>query len=96
LAVADINNDGALAVLISNLDGSPHPAAQRLEAARPLDKPEVDWNAIEPRRLRRSCRNCCQGLKQVDEVRANSSYLSASDARLHFVPWVGRRASIKS
>ncbi|HYR75495.1 MAG TPA: ASPIC/UnbV domain-containing protein, partial [Pyrinomonadaceae bacterium] len=23
-------------------------------------------------------------LKQVDEVRANSSYLSASDARLHF------------
>jgi hypothetical protein len=25
-----------------------------------------------------------RGLKQVDEVRANSSYLSASDARLHF------------
>jgi len=44
-------NDGALAVLISNLDGGPHCCATS-EAARPLDQPEIDWNAIEPRRLR--------------------------------------------
>jgi len=39
--------NGALAVLISKPRWRSHAAAQRLEAARPLDQPEIDWNAID-------------------------------------------------
>src|SRR5258707_14514315 len=41
----------------------PHAVTQHLEAARPLDQPEIGWNAIEPRRLRRAGGNCCRGLQ---------------------------------
>jgi hypothetical protein len=84
LAVADINNDGALAVLISNLDGSP-------TLLRNVSKPRGHWINLKLTGTR-SNRDAygalveiiAGGLKQIDEVRANSSYLSASDARLHF------------
>ena len=84
LAVADINNDGALAVLISNLDGSP-------TLLRNVSKPRGHWINLKLAGTR-SNRDAygarveivAGGLKQIDEVRANSSYLSASDARLHF------------
>jgi hypothetical protein len=84
LAVADFNNDGALGIVISNLDGSP-------TLLRNVAKPRGRWI-----RLRligtRSNRDAfgarveilAGNLKQVDEVRANSSFLSASDSRLHF------------
>jgi enediyne biosynthesis protein E4 len=84
LAVADIYNDGALAVLISNLDGSP-------TLLRNVSKPSGHW--IRLKLVGTSSNRDAYGarveivageLKQVDEVRANSSYLSASDARLHF------------
>ncbi len=84
LAVADINNDGALAVLISNLDGSP-------TLLRNVSKPRGHWINLKliGTRSNRDAYGArveivARGLKQVDEVRANSSYLSASDARLHF------------
>lgn len=84
LAVADINNDGALAVLISNLDGSP-------TLLRNVSKPRGHWIRLKliGTRSNRDAYGAgvevvAGGLKQVDEVRANSSYLSASDARLHF------------
>jgi len=84
LAVADINNDGALAVLISNLDGSP-------TLLRNVSKPRGHWINLKliGTRSNRDAYGArveivARGMKQVDEVRANSSYLSASDARLHF------------
>jgi len=84
LAVADINNDGALAVLISNLDGDP-------TLLRNVSKPRGHWIRLKliGTRSNRDAYGArveiaAGGLKQVDEVRANSSYLSASDARLHF------------
>src|SRR6267378_4016789 len=84
LAVADINNDGALAVLISNLDGSP-------TLLRNVVKPRGHWINMKliGTRSNRDAYGArveivARGLKQVDEVRANSSYLSGSDARLHF------------
>jgi hypothetical protein len=84
LAVADIYNDGALAVLISNLDGSP-------TLLRNVTKPRGHWIRLKliGTRSNRDAYGArveilAGGLKQVDEVRANSSYLSASDARLHF------------
>jgi hypothetical protein len=84
LAVADINNDGALAVLISNLDGSP-------TLLRNVSKPRGHWINLKLAGTR-SNRDAygarveivAGGSKQVDEVRANSSFLSASDSRLHF------------
>ncbi len=84
LAVADINNDGALAVLISNLDGAP-------TLLRNVSKPRGHWINLKliGTRSNRDAYGAqveivAGGQKQVDEVRANSSYLSVSDARLHF------------
>jgi enediyne biosynthesis protein E4 len=84
LAVADLYNDGALAVLISNLDGSP-------TLLRNVSKPSGHWIRLKlvGTRSNRDAYGArveivAGELKQVDEVRANSSYLSASDARLHF------------
>ena len=84
LAVADINNDGALAVLISDLDGSP-------ALLRNVSKPRGHWINLKliGTRSNRDAYGAwveivAGGWRQVDEVRANSSYLSASDARLHF------------
>jgi len=84
LAVADFNNDGALGVLISNLDGQP-------ALLRNVWKPRGHWTGLKLIGTR-SNRDACGarvevlagGLKQVDEVRANASFLSASDSRLHF------------
>ena len=84
LAVADFNNDGALGVLISNLDGSP-------TLLRNVAKPRGHWLRLKLMGAR-SNRDAygarveivAGDLKQVDEVRANSSFLSASDSRLHF------------
>jgi hypothetical protein len=77
-------NDGALAVLMSNLDGSP-------TLLRNTSKPRGHWVRLKlvGTRSNRDAYGArveifAGGLKQVDEVRANSSYLSASDARLHF------------
>jgi enediyne biosynthesis protein E4 len=84
LAVADINNDGALAVLISNLDGSPTLLLNVLKSRGHW----INLKLIGTRSNRDAygarVEIVARGLKQVDEVRANRSYLSASDARLHF------------
>jgi enediyne biosynthesis protein E4 len=84
LAVADLYNDGALAVLISNLDGAP-------TLLRNISNSRGHWIRLKliGTRSNRDAYGArveltAGGLKQVDEVRANSSYLSASDARLHF------------
>jgi hypothetical protein len=84
LAVADFNNDGALGVLITNLDGSP-------TLLRNVSKPRGHWIRLKliGTHSNRDAYGArveivAGGLKQVDEVRANASFLSASDSRLHF------------
>jgi hypothetical protein len=84
LAVADFNNDGAVGALISNLDGTPTLLRNAL-------KPRGHWLQLKLIGVR-SNRDAygarveivAAGMKQMDEVRANSSFLSASDSRLHF------------
>ena len=83
LAAADLNNDGVLALLQTNLDDSP--LLLRNQSRR------GQWLRIKlvGRRSNRDgfgarVEVSAAGLTQVAEVRANSSYLSASDPRLHF------------
>ena len=84
LAVADFWNDGALGVLLTNLDGSP-------VLLRNTAKARGHWLRLKLVGTRSNrdgygarVEIVAGGAKQVDEVRANSSYLSASDARVHF------------
>ena len=83
LAVADLNNDGRVAILQTNLDAGPL-----------LLRPNAvngHWARIKliGRRSNRDgfgarVELTAGGRTQVQEARANSSYLSASDPRLHF------------
>ncbi len=94
LAVADFDNAGRLGVLMTNLDGSP-------VLLRNISTPR--GSAIRIRTIgTRSNRDGfgalvevhAGSLVQTDEVRANSSYLSASDPRLHFGLGSATRADV--
>jgi enediyne biosynthesis protein E4 len=84
LAVADFINDGAVGALLTNLDGTP-------TLLRNASNPRGHWVRLKLIGVR-SNRDAfgarveivAAGLKQVDEIRANRSFLSASDSRLHF------------
>ena len=83
-ATADINNDGRLDLLVSNLDASPL-------LLRNVTRNGNHWVSIKTVGTRSNRDGIgarveieAGGLRQVDEVRANSSYLSASDLRVHF------------
>ena len=85
LAVGDFENKGLLDLVVTQLDGAPvllrnHPAKGRSH-----------WIAIKTvgRKSNRDGFGACIEVKaggrtQVQEVRANSSFLSASDPRTHF------------
>ena len=83
LAIADIDNDGRMDILISNLNGSPILAHNTAVAGHAillrLIGSKSNRSAIGAR-----VEVVTSSLTQIDEVRANSSYLSASDLRLHF------------
>jgi hypothetical protein len=83
VAVADFDNDGRLDLLVTNLDGSPvllRNASQAGNALRiKLVGTRSNRDAFGARVEVRA-----GGISQVDEARANSGYLSASDPRLHF------------
>jgi enediyne biosynthesis protein E4 len=84
LAVGDIDNDGAMEVLINN-QGEP-PSLLKLAA-----KPAGNWVLLKlvGSRSNRSAigarvRLTAGGTVQTDEVRSGGSYASQSDLRLHF------------
>jgi hypothetical protein len=83
VAVADIDHDGKLDVLISNLDGevlllrNVSPQKHWLEVR--LEGTHSNKDAIGAR-----VELVAGGVKQTTEVRANSGYLSASDTAAHF------------
>ena len=86
LAVADFFNDGSLDLLLSQLEGSPvllknqsKPTANAHWIAFKLIGAKSNRDAFGAR-----VEITAGALKQLDEVRANSSFESASDSRLHF------------
>ena len=87
LAVADFENKGFLDVIVTQLDGSP--LLLRNKTARPPSA--THWIAIKTvgKRSNRDGFGArievrAGGQTQVQEARANSSFLSASDPRTHF------------
>jgi enediyne biosynthesis protein E4 len=84
LAVGDLHNDGGLAAVLTNLDGSP-------AVLKNVAKGRGHWVRLKLMGVK-SNRDAfgarvelvAGGLRQVEEVRANSSFLSASDSRVHF------------
>jgi enediyne biosynthesis protein E4 len=83
LAVGDLDGDGALEALVSNMNGPP--ALLRNEGA----KGNALLLELAGTRSNRSAIGArvsvnAGGLLQVDEVRSGSSYASQSDFRLHF------------
>ena len=92
-AVADFDNDGGLDILVSRLGQSPELLSNRSRSAH--------WIRIKTIGTRSNrdgfgarIELTAGGMKQEAEVRANSSYLSASDARVHF--GVGELATVDS
>ena len=84
LAVADFNNDGRLDLLISHLDAEPILA---LNSAAPAGRAlTIELISAQGSHIPLGTRVTVMAgaLTQVDEVRTNRSYLSASDHRLHF------------
>jgi hypothetical protein len=84
LATGDFDNDGNVDLLVSNLDDSP-------ELLRNLGASRGHWLRIKTVGTRSNrdgfgarVEVTAGSLTQTSEVRANSSYLSASDPRLHF------------
>ncbi len=84
LAVADFDNSGRLGALVTNLDSSPlllrnvspsHGHAIRIKTIGTRSNRDGLGARVEVR---------AGNLVQSGEIRANSSYLSASDPRLHF------------
>ncbi len=83
-ASGDFDNDGDLDLLVSNLDGAP--ALLRNEGGNRGHWIRIKAVGTESNRdgLGARVEVAAGGLTQRDEIRANSSYLSASDSRLHF------------
>ena len=84
LAAGDFDNDGNLDLLVTNLDGSP-------TLLRNPGSPGRHWLRIKAVGTRSNrdgfgarVQLTAGSATQTAEVRANSSYLSASDPRLHF------------
>ena len=84
LAVADFENTGRLGALITDLAGP----AVLLRNVSPAHGHAIRIKTVGTRSNRDGCGARVEvragGLVQSDEIRAGSSYLSASDPRLHF------------
>jgi hypothetical protein len=84
LALADINNNGCLDLLISNIDGPP----SLIENHCPSRAHSILFNLIGKRSNRAAigARITIKAgkLTQMAEVRAGSSYMSQNDLRVHF------------
>jgi hypothetical protein len=84
LAVADLDNDGNVDIVVSDIDGSPMVLHNE-------GLPGTHWVSFElagtkSNRLALGARVTLTagGMTQTDEVRSGGSYLSQSDLRLHF------------
>ncbi len=83
-ATADIDNDGRVDLLVSNLDEGP--VLARNVAASAANSITLKLIGTKSNRdaIGARIQLVSGGMTQIAEVRANSSYLSASDLRVHF------------
>jgi hypothetical protein len=84
LAIGDLFNDGALEVVVENLEGEP-------VILRPEGGPRNHWISFElagtrsnKQALNARVKVITGDVAQTDEVRSGGSYLSQNDLRLHF------------
>jgi hypothetical protein len=84
LAIGDLFNDGALEVVVENLEGEP-------VILRPEGGPRNHWISFElagtksnKQALNARVKVIAGDVAQTDEVRSGGSYLSQNDLRLHF------------
>ena len=93
LATGDFDNDGAIDVLIANLDGAPTVLKGTPEGGHWI---LLDLVGTTSNRSAIGARAAVQtgGMSQVREVRSGGSYQSQSDLRLHF--GIGEHARIDS
>ncbi len=82
-AFGDLNNDGALEVVVNNMDEAPSLLVNRAKKQNWL---LVRLRGTKSNRAAIGARVTVKAgeLEQVDEVRSGGSYLSNSDKRLHF------------
>jgi hypothetical protein len=84
LAVADIDNDGRVEILINNQNEAP----SLLRQSAAVEGAWVSLHLIGAQSNRSAIgarvRLTANGIPQMDEVRSGGSYLSQSDLRLHF------------
>lgn len=93
-ATADFNNDGRVDLLVSNLDGAPVLAKNISRETNHFVTLKLIGSKSNRDAIGAIVVVRAGGVTQVQEVRANSSYLSASDLRLHF--GLGKSAQIDS
>jgi hypothetical protein len=83
-ATADFNNDGRVDLLVSNLDGAPVLAKNVTRVKNHFVSLKLIGSKSNRDAIGAIVVVSAGGVTQMQEVRANSSYLSASDLRLHF------------
>jgi hypothetical protein len=84
LAVADFDNDGALDVLFTNLDAGPALLRNTTTGRGHWIRIKLQGTTSNRDGYGARVQVVAGGLTQTDEVRSNSSFVSASDPRLHF------------
>ena len=83
-AFGDLDNDGAVDVVVNNMDEAPSLLVNRAEAKQNWLR--VALRGTKSNRAAIGARVTVRAgeMEQVDEVRSGGSYLSSSDRRLHF------------
>jgi hypothetical protein len=84
LAIADLDNDGSVDVVVSNIDGEP--MILHNQGIAGTHWVSFELTGVQSNRLALGARVTITagGMTQTDEVRSGGSYLSQSDLRLHF------------
>ena len=84
LAVADLDNDGNLDLVVENLDGSPTILHNDGIAGNHWVSFELAGTKSNRLAIGARITLTAGGIKQMDEVRSGGSYLSQNDLRVHF------------